>query len=408
MAKGDSRLWRKLGATQPLFNFNYGSNTLDDNVIRSATIHRGGEGVTPSTLELSIAAFGSVSTGHYCNLELSTYGQDLVNNLIGSTGTWRGRRFTGRIGQQSVDDRGGTKQYTTYMAASQSAQLPSIKKTYSFAKGESVRVVIQNIMNPPSLPAYSVVGSDAIQFYGHVWEPVENKTYGDLIGKFTTDLGIFACETRTGAINLKTHEYRNRRAVESLSTVLPLSRAQGLAPATWEQANETRPRNFLLKYWDASRQLTQQLYGDTADTLAEVIDLDMSYVQFRYMPQPEQEAKARRAREWLTGYSLPTVKVDLIQLLSSSNIYDRMQAGRLIGLEVGDPLYFSGDWHSNLDGINYAQEITETITPDTWEMEFTLLPSQEVTGYISPTIPARTWDQATYPWDTETRTWNGA
>lgn len=408
MANRPSKLWRKLGATSSLFRFNYGSTILWDSVIRSATIHRGGDGVSPSTLEVPTVAFGSVATGQNCSFELSAYGNDLINSLIGSTGTWRARRFTGRIGQQLVDDQGGSKQYSTYLAASQSAQLPAIRKTYSFAKGDLVRDVIRTIMNPPSLPAYTVSNSDAVGMYGHVWEPVVNQRYSDLIGKFTTDLGIYARETRDGSIQLQTNEQRNRDAIDSLATVLPLSRSQGLAPATWEQRNETRPRNYLLKYYNAAGTLVQSLYGDTSDTLAEVIELDMSHVQFREGTQPQQEAFARRAREWLTAYAIPSVKVDLLQLLSSSNPYDRMQAGRLIGLEVGSPLYFSGDWHPNLRGIAYADEITETITPDSWEMEFKLTPSQEVTGDTSPIIPARTWDQATYPWDTETRTWNEA
>lgn len=408
MAKGDSRLWRKLGATNPLFRFNYGSTILWDNVIQSATIHRGGEGVSPSTLELPTIAYDSVATGEACSFELSAYGNDLINSLIGSTGYWRARRFTGRIGQQSVDDRGGSKQYSTYMASSQSAQLPAIRKTYSFAKGDLVRDVIRTIMNPPSLSEYTVSNSDTVAMYGHLWEPIENQTYGDLIGRFTENLGIYARETRGGSIQLQTNEQRNRDATEDLAALLPLSRSQGLAPAVWEQRNKTRPRNYLLKYYNAAGSLVQQIYGDQTDTLAEVIELDMSYVQFRDGIQPQQEAFARRAREWLSAYAIPSIKVDLLQLLSRPNPYDRMQAGRLIGLEVGSPMYFSGDWHPNLRGISYADEIKETITPDTWELEFKLTPSQEVTGDISPTIPARVWDQATYPWNTETRTWNGA
>lgn len=408
MARGESRLWRKLGATSPLFQFNYGSTTLSDNSIQSATIHRGGEGVSPSTLELPTIAYGSVATGESCNFELSAYGNDLINSLIGSTGVGRARRFTGRIGQQSVDDRGGSKQYSTYLAASQSAQLPAIRKTYSFAKGALVRDVIRAIMNPPSLPEYTVANSDSVGMYGHVWEPIENKTYGDLIGKYTTDLGIYARETRAGSIQLQTNEQRNRDATTDLATVLPLSRSQGLAPAVWEQRNETRPRNYLLKYYNAAGSLVQQIYGDQADTLAEVIDLDMSHVQFREGIQPQQEAFARRAREWLSAYAIPSVKVDLLQLLSSPSAYDRVQAGRLIGLEVGSPMYFSGDWHPNLRGISYADEIKETITPDTWELELKLTPSQEVTGDISPDIPARVWAHAAYPWNTETRTWGNA
>lgn len=405
MANKPGRLYRKLNPTSPLFEFTYGSTILTDASIRSVKIHRGGDGVSPSTIEVETIAFASVATGDSCRLQLSTAGEALV---MGSTGSGAKPRFTGRIGQQLVDDQGGTKQYTNFMGASLTAQHPALRKKYSFAAGALVRDVIRDILQQPSLPAITVTNLDAVGNYGSLHEAATDQTYQDLIGKVTTDLGIQARDTRAGTIQLLTHEFRHNRAVANMGLHMPIGRSQALSSTQWEQANETRPRNYLLKYRNISGGLVQGTYGDTSDLNAEVVDLDMSHIRFSNTTQPTQEAFARRAREWLSGYALPNIKIDLLYLLSTGNPYHVEQAKSLLQMEVNDALYFSGDWHPNLRGINYAEQITETIDSNTWELELTLKPSQEVTGYVSPAVPARTWDQADHAWDTETRTWNEA
>lgn len=403
MARGDSRLWRKLGATQDLFNFKYGSTTLADSTIRSAVIHRGGGNAAPATLELNSVAFGSVATGESCNFEMTSYAAGL---LMGSTSSPARARFAGRLGQQTVDDL-GRRSMTNYFASSLMAQHPAIKRVRNFAADTPVRDVLQTILNPPSLPAVNVVNMDTVANYGYLYQPMSGD-YSDLIGKFTDDLGIVARNTRAGNVQLLTNEWRNARAVAELADAYPVARSQAIAPTMWEQANETRPRNYLLKFRGSGNVLIQDTYGDVSDVNAEVVELDMSYVRFLNDAQPRLEATARRAREWLTAYALPKLKVDLLHLFSSGNTFDLWQARKLLTMEVNDPLYFSGDWHPNLRGINYAEEITETLTPDEWTLEFSLVPSQEVTGHITPTIPARVWAQAAYAWGDETRIWGNA
>lgn len=408
MAKKPLRLYRKLKPTAPIFEFTYGSTVLTDDVIRSITIHRGGDGVTPSTAEVATVAFASVASGENCMVQLSTYGASLVAGLTSANANVIKPRFSGRIGKQYVDDT-GKKQTTTFLAASLSAQHPALKKGYTFTKGSFVNILLRAIMTPAAVSSPTVSFSDVNEAYGRVWTAItEPASYSDLVGRFTTDLGIIARALRSGAVHLMTHNIRNSRAIANLSIVVPLARSQALSPARWEQNNETRPRNYRLKYINAAGTLVEELYGDTSDTLAEVVELDMSHVQFNDVTQPQQEAFARRAREWLTAYAVPSVTVDLLYLISSPNTFHKMQAAKLLAMEVNDPVHFSGDWHPNLRGIHYAEEITETITPTSWELELKLLPSQEVTGYSSPDIPARVWDQATYAWNAETRTWNNA
>ena len=78
-------------------------------------------------------------------------------------------------------------------------------------------------------------------------------------------------------------------------------------------------------------------------------------------------------------------------------------------MQVGDPVYFSQDWPTPLRGVHFAEGITETIDCDTWEVTLNLVRFRELTGEepVSP-VPARVWDQAQNPWDTETRKWKEA
>jgi hypothetical protein len=89
-------------------------------------------------------------------------------------------------------------------------------------------------------------------------------------------------------------------------------------------------------------------------------------------------------------------------------VQQRRPGTRLLVLEAGSPIYLSGDWHHQLQGIHFAVGITETITGAGWTLNLELAPSYHVVGSISPTVPARVWDSATYAWSAESRTWNAA
>jgi len=410
-----TRLYRKLKPAAPLFSFATNDGTSwNDHTIRSATINRGhsgrGGGVFPSTLELEVSSSNSVRTGKHCTLVLTGSGADLVAAATGATAATIQRRFTGRIGRQSIDDRGIIRHRSTrFMAASWTAQLPRDHTIQTIPAGQSVHAIINQLMTPRRLEGrITPVRMADIPQHGTVHTAPAPGTYSDLIGKYTTDLGILVRDTRTGASQILTHKFRRDRAVAGMASAIPLTRSQVLAPARWEQSNDMIPRNFRLTYVNASNVLVGSTYGEADSTIPETVAVDMSHVKFTDTSQPTMEAYAQRAQDWQSSYAVPSVTVDLLALITSPHETHRRQAGQLLSLEAGDPVYLSGDWYSQLQGIHYAEGIREHISPDAWELELSLVPAHVAVGEISPPVPARTWESAQHAWNTDPRTWGNA
>lgn len=405
------RLYRKLQPEQPLFRLTIEDGTdLRDTTLTGVTIKRGdgspGGGVSPSTLEVGLSGFASIRSGLHCSLSLTTYGAQLLNGSVGATASLIQPRFSGRIGRQHVDDR-GRRQQTTLLAASWTAQLARVRKTYTPTIGENVATVVSELMTSPALPRLSAPTRMATpDQYGTVHKVEDPQTYGD-ISKWTSDLGLTVRETRAGGQQILTHAQRWADALDRMDRSIPVIRAQALAPAKWQQDSEGIPRNQHLT-WGAGAGTNSATWGDLSDPYAVTVDHDLTHARFNNEDQVRAEGFRLRALEWESAYAIPNVEIDLIQLITSAKKYDRDQAARLLTMNIGDPIYLSGDWHNNLQGIHFITEVTETITGNGWSLSLSLAPAQIVVGSVSPTVPARVWDSATYPWSDESRTWNAA
>lgn len=404
------RLYRSLKPSAPLFEFSVDDGTLiTDDGLRSITIKRGksgrGGGVHPATAEVMITGFGSVRSGRSCAVSLTSAGAALVAGLSGAGAAGIAPRFTGRIGRQNVEDD-GKHPATSFLAASWSAQLAGDQRVHQLPKGMITSSAIGQLMTAPKLGLAAPVRMAATAPFGWLMVPQEG-TYSELIGKFTTDLGILVRDTRSGGRQIMNHRFRQDRAISTLPSAPTLTRSQALSPASWEQANELQPRNYRLLYTDTANAVKAQIYGDTESTTAEVVDLDMSHIKWTTdVTQPTMEAFGRRAADWVSSYSIPSITVDLLLLITSPHAMHRAQAARLLAMEVGDPVYLSGDWYGQLQGIHYAEALNETITPDAWTVELSLVPSHVAVGEVSPAVPARTWEAASNSWNSEPRTWN--
>lgn len=405
------RLYRKLKPTLPLFRFTTEIGTyLDDDAITGVTIQRGSAspdgGITPTTLEISLSGFAAIQTGNHCELNLTTTGANLLNELVGASASLVQERFYGRIGKQTVDDR-GPRRRTTMLAASWAAQLGKVQKGWAPPVGTNVGDVIAELMTATALPRLSApVRMAPADQYGSVHEQQSTQTFSDF-NRWSTALGITVRETRAGRHQLLTHPWRWQSALDGLGSSVPVIRAQALAPATWEQANGSIPRNQRLT-WGSGNGTNSATWGQVDDPTALVVDHDLTHARFNNEAQVRAEGARLRASEWTTSYSIPSVTIDLLHLITSTNQYDRDQASRLLTMQVGDPVYFSGDWPIQLRGIHFATGLTENISGSGWNLTLSLSESHRVVGEISPTVPARVWDSATYPWDDESRTWNTA
>lgn len=405
------RLYRKLDPAQPLFRLTIEDGTdLRDGTLTGVTIKRGdgspGGGVSPSTLEVGLSGFAAVRSGLHCSLTLTTYGAQLLNGRVGATASVIQPRFSGRIGRQHVDDR-GRRQQTTLLAASWTAQLARVRKSYTPTVGENIATVIAQLMTSPALPRLSTPTRLASpDQYGTVHQAEDAQTYSD-IGKWTSDLGLTVRETRAGGQQIQTHAQRWTDAVDRMSSRIPVIRAQALAPAKWQQDSEGIPRNQRLT-WGSGASTNTATWGNVDDPHAVIVDHDLTHARFNNEDQVRSEGYRLRALEWESSYSIPNVEIDLLHLITSPRKYDRDQASELLSLEVGAPIYLSGDWHHQLQGIHFITGVTETITGTGWTLALSLAPAQIVVGSVSPTVPARVWDSATYPWSSESRRWNAA
>lgn len=405
------RLYRKLSPDQALFRFALEDGTdLRDGAITGVTIKRGdgspGGGVSPSTLEVGLSGHAAVRSGLHCSLSLTTYGAQLLADRVGATASVITSRFSGRIGRQHVDDR-GRRQRATMLAASWTAQLGRVQKSYTPTVGENIATVIAELMTSPALPRLSTPTRLASpDQYGTVHQAEDAQTYSD-IGKWTSDLGLTVRETRAGGQQIMTHAQRWADAVDRMAGRIPVIRSQALAPAKWQQDSEGVPRNQRLT-WGSGAGTNTATWGDVDDPLAVVVDHDLTHARFNNEDQVRSEGFRLRALEWESAYAIPDVEIDLLHLITSPRKYDRDQASELLTLEVGAPIYLSGDWHSQLQGIHFVTGVTESITGTGWSLSLSLAPAQNVVGSVSPTVPARAWDSATYPWSYESRRWNAA
>lgn len=414
MAKEPGRLYRKLDwLPKPLFALqtNPLGNVTDEQISR-VIITRGKSdnsgGVNPSTMEVQLGNNKVGIAGNNIGLIIrSAPAAALIAKVGGSAEetTYIAPRFRGRLGKQSMDDRGDKKlPLNTIMSASWSAQLSYSPDFHALPSGTNVLTLLQRILRPGYLASRITVLSNGSMdsTFGEA-----SGTYSDLVGPFASDIGILIRDRRDGSLEVLPMPYRRDRALAGMATATSLTRSQALSPAQWVQPNEMPAIEYRLKYRDADNIVKTIVTSPTGEVTgtAPVEDLDWTY--FRAYTDQWRYIHAMRASSFDDRFRIETVTVDLIHLLSSPWPYHWDQAINLLKLEVGAPVYFGMDWPTVLQGIHFAEGIKETIDKDTWEITLNLIRFREITGEeASGMIPARVWDQAVYAWDTESRKWD--
>lgn len=407
------RLYRKLPSIiKPIFYFYMeGREWLYDSDISSVVIRRGlGEpagGVGISTMEITIPSVIPFASLTGLNAGLSIAGNRAAQ-LAEITGypdsTKLMRRFQGRVGPLSVTDTGKTRTSSSKITASswisqESRSGHTTTLTAPTYIDDALRQLSYRAPNYYTLYAYG-------QFDSLV-ETIEGATWRGDAAKLTSDYEILVGDLRNGHARAMTLPWRLEQALARVQTTYPLLRSQALSPATWEQSSETVASRWHFRYVNSTgvlssvtRFIESQIAGD-----AETKTVDWEHFRVR-SDHWDLASRAIVHRDNIRSYSLPSIKVDLLQLLSSERAYDRRVAGELLALETGDSLNLAGDWPSALQGIQIVTGMTETITGDSWTLDLSLATLLDVFGEWPQRIPAIVWEQATYPWDTETRRWN--
>lgn len=419
MANRPLRLRRsldKITSSNPAFSF-YSDTTgaLYDDQIHELVIHRGkdgrGGGHTSTTLEISVNGLVSAAvTGTNCRFLLRDLAAD---DLAGHTGQTRESiqyRFQGRAGVVDVEDT-PKRMTSTLSAASWMARMYRSSRTTTPLAGQTIDRVFTDVLDLANSPrGLNVNFAGTFDPLAANQDPVK---FSDALSKFGSDIGICFFEKRDGSTTIMSLPYRKTRTDARAATWLPLTRSQAITPANWKQANEYTAIRFLFDVTNANGNVvTRTAEIETGDSLKESVTEDWSYIKSDTAGtsgQLYQEAYGRVFETNTRVFSIPSVKVDLLYLLTSDKDYHRKQAGQLLAMEVGDPVFFSGDWPPQLAGTHMAEGITETITPDSWEIELHMVRYAIALGDpFQPEIKPRVWESATKQWNAETLQWDQA
>lgn len=421
-----SRLWRRLGLTQPLIRIWSEEDpdfAMNDHEIKSITINRGSAnsviGQQDHTMEVNTIASRGSRTDRPLHCDLTTYGANRLADLTGADPSIIKPRYFGRIGRQTIDDKGGiwdpSKWHTNVFCSKWQSQLENSDRVGNQISGNTVMYLFDHFMNPeysnlPYLPTAEFPSPES--HYGVMQNDYDLSTakitYSDFARKYFDDPGFYVQNTRAGADRVLTLAYRWSVALARLDYQVPITRSQAISPATWEQPNENRPRNHRVIWKDSNGHRSAMTGYDVNDVRVPLVDHDIGHIRFYDDYQPLHLNYLSYGAERVdSGYRLPSVTIDLIRLIDSPLPAHRAQARQLLGLEMGDPVFLGGDWYVNTQGVSFASGITEKITGDRWDLELSLTPSIATVGEWSPDIAPMTWEAARIPWNSGNWPWNG-
>lgn len=409
------RLYRALpfAIGRPLFAFFSPDTQLYDDAISSVVITRGadsrGGGLAPSIMEITVPGTMSPAiNGSLVRFFMREVPAERLGAIVGKTGAQISSRYQGRAGAVAMDDQGD--RYTTTLAASSyTQQMLSSPRTSRPLAGQTIARVLNDAFG--TLDG-SVIAGITFGTYGTYDRLAVSEDspirFRDVISTYAEDLGILIRETRAGETQAFTSTYRRDLALGSQLTSMPhLTRAQVLTPAKWSQRNELPGLRINYSITNADGAVSVRTAEITTNLgMLEAVDVDWSHIRGDDTLQTFLEAYGRVQERSARHFRLESVTIDLLRLIDSDSEYHRQQAGNLLMLEAGDPIYLSGDWPAQVQGVHFAQQIKETISGDEWTLELSLYPIAQVLGVTSPPVPARVWDSLRYPWDTESRTWN--
>lgn len=422
-----SRLYKKLEPTQSLFTV-YSTTTneldLDDDSIRSVTIHRGsatpGTGPDAHTIEVESNEFHyGRTTGNQITCELTDYGRLFIAQKIGASPTRIQTRFAGRVGKLTTEDTGGWWIYgkkSILLGASANAQFSVLDNDVSAEAGLNLAKALQRRFRPSGLghPFMSMVpsalydGSRTSQ-YGSLVENTTFSGHDDAVTQLAGDSGLYIQTRRNGDVYFHTHRGRweNAVAANDNNEAVPIGRHQAISPAEWEQPSERLRRAHRSRWTSSAGTPETFVVGlDASQPNIPVVLHDMTKFRFSDDFQPIHEALVHWYREQAGYYRVRSLTIDILKLIVSDSDYDHRLARSLLEMEVGDPIYLSTDWVIDLASIHYAVGMQETISPDGWTIELNIANSAEVVGEYGITPRPRIWSQFINQWDEEKQTWH--
>lgn len=412
-----SRLHRALSPNGAnLFSVSIASRpTQYDDTIKSISLSHGKDspdgGITPATCEIKTLGQLNVAFNRQMTVRMSaTLAATIASYNPRVTASLIQTRFTGRVGSNTISDRGDKlTPESTVQGSSWAALLRASRRLVPIPAARQVQYQIRDFLADPALGSRVPLDRPVDINYDVVEGVHEPATFSDKFDAYTATLGILISQHRNGTVQIRSQTYRRRDLEYRIITDYPILRSESTAPATWEQPLDMAGEQLVLETpeGDVTWQLpsgveTGVVLGERRIDWKHISRRTDDYVHFMTAENLATNAPISGVQE---------VTFDVIRLLTSKRRYDRHMAAQLLALEEGDPVFLGGDWPGLISDPYLAQGIDETITPDEWTIKLRLQHCRIVLGYQdsdTPVIPARVWNQAHHAWNSEPRTWNEA
>lgn len=423
-----SRLYRTAGAlttTRPLFTVTSGTRSWTDSAIRSIVITHGKRdptgGLHPATAEVEVA--GAVGILHDRDVSIRL-ADGAATALAGTTAA--APRFTGRVATQQVTTRArrgrGPAHSSVLRCSSWSSLYLAAQRSPIIGSPDNLREALQRMFDRSvTWVGKTIPLTFSGDFSPWIYDSAYTETFSEQLRKYFTETGHLLRQRRDGGVQALTLQYRADAGETAAASWWPITLGHAVSGVEHEQHTDVANIGVRLRWrepdgaWPATvvKSVNWAWRGSDdgvpAESVADWIEMDWTHTVWT-TEQYRHAINALSLQTFRVAFSTPTLTIDLLTLARSPRDYDRTLLRQLLRLEQGDPVIFGGDWSAQWNGIYYAEQITETITPDRWTIELGLYPPQEVTGHYGrggdPTIPARIWSQATAPWSTGTTNWS--
>lgn len=417
------RLRRTLAvnSTESLFElYVSGAGTYTADQVGDVTISHGKDGpaagMTVATMEARVQASLPAAAQRHAIFRLSSA---LASRLVAGTGIPASairQRFTGRVGSDTITDRGDhLPRYTDIQCSSWSSLLMNSRRPTVFYANGLILASLRSALQHPSFTAANIMpvnypdtahSDRSYQLEGSDFR------FREAITKYGSDIGILIQQQRNGSVSLLPITKRIELMEARLSTAWPLLRSEAISPATWDQQVEAASKQYTLLYLTDQDTVYRWEWpfpaGANPGVLVESEDVDWSNVRTvtdnyrRYMEALNFHTNSMR-------HTLSSVTIDLLMLIRSGRFYDRRIAAQMLALEEGDPIYMSGDWLPAVRGPHLVQGIKETLNSNEWRLELSLTHPRDTLGLLDseiPIVPPKVWDSARTAWDSTPGTWD--
>lgn len=408
-----SRLYRtfKPGAAG-LFEVIAGGSTYTDSDIHSITITRGSAGphpsVTPSTAEVRLTGALSINRNtEFAVRTTAAFGTALAAYSPIPGGQVR-QRFNGRKAIAEVDDdrwsvTGTPARWTTGVTASSwTTLLRNAARRLNVNAGSRTASSVVAMLKHPDIEAMQPVTYSYLLNFDTVALSESALNFDELMGTYADDLHTLVQHQRAGAVRVISNVQR-RNDLDVADPVWTLLRAHTLSPARWSSPSEVATTQYSVKYsleagpyeqeWPLSDEVT------VVPLKPETVDLTQIH---RDTDSIDLIMNAINRTTNISRFGVDSVTLDLGLLWRIGSLSAQRTVAEVLRLEAGDPVFLGADWPQGVRGPYFANQIEESITPDSWTVTLTLQHARYVLGLGDsqlPNPPAITWDANTGTWD---------